>query len=134
MFRKAERKAERRKEMISKRLVVFLGVLAFVFAACSSSVVEPTPSQTANPKGHVSGVLRTPGPDPLTLDPAMVTDAGSHLYVAQIFDGLLTMALDKDGKLIYVPDIAESIPEPVTNQDGILSAISGTYINLPSLS
>ena len=107
--------------MISKRLVVFLGVLAFVFAACSSSVVEPTPSQTATPKGHVSGVLRTPGPDPLTLDPAMVTDAGSHLYVAQIFDGLLTMALDKDGKLIYVPDIAESIPEPVTNQDGTVS-------------
>ena len=53
-----------------------------------------------------SGELRIFGPDPLTLDPALVTDAGSARYIVEIFSGLLT--LDKD-TLQPAPDIAESV-------------------------
>ena len=65
-----------------------------------------------------SGELRIFGPDPLTLDPALVTDAGSARYIVEIFSGLLT--LDKD-TLQPAPDIAESVPEPVLNDDGTVT-------------
>lgn len=60
------------------------------------------------------GELRIFGPDPLTLDPALASDAGSARYIVEVFSGLVT--LDKD-TLQPVPDIAESIPEPVLNDD-----------------
>ena len=44
------------------------------------------------------------GGDPLTLDPALVSDAISATYIVEIFGGLVT--IDKDLKI--VPDIAES--------------------------
>src|SRR5215212_3068141 len=50
-----------------------------------------------------SGELRLPGDDPLTLDPALVTDVGSAVYVVELFGGLVT--LDKELKII--PDIAK---------------------------
>jgi oligopeptide transport system substrate-binding protein len=49
-----------------------------------------------------AGELRLPGDDPLTLDPALVTDVTSAIYVVELFGGLV--ALDKDLKV--VPDIA----------------------------
>jgi oligopeptide transport system substrate-binding protein len=49
-----------------------------------------------------AGELRLPGDDPLTLDPALVTDVGSAIYVVELFGGLV--ALDKELKI--VPDIA----------------------------
>jgi oligopeptide transport system substrate-binding protein len=49
-----------------------------------------------------TGELRLPGDDPLTLDPALVTDVTSATYVVELFGGLV--ALDKDLKI--VPDIA----------------------------
>jgi len=48
--------------------------------------------------------LRMVGGDPLTLDPAIVTDAVSASYIVEIFSGLVT--IDKDLKL--APDIARS--------------------------
>lgn len=51
---------------------------------------------------RVEGELRLPGDDPLTLDPALVTDVTSATYVVELFGGLVT--LDKDLKI--VPDIA----------------------------
>ena len=71
------------------RLLCFFAVISIIGAACGSSTQDIAPTNV--PQGHVPGVLRSPGPDPLTLDPALVTDAGSHLYVSNIFDGLLTM-------------------------------------------
>jgi len=44
---------------------------------------------------------------PVTLDPAISADMSSHLYVMQIFSGLVRL----DQELNVVPDIAESLPE-----------------------
>jgi oligopeptide transport system substrate-binding protein len=55
--------------------------------------------------GSASGpTLRMVGGDPLTLDPALVTDAVSATYIVEIFSGLVT--IDRDLKL--APDIAKS--------------------------
>jgi len=55
--------------------------------------------------GSASGpTLRMVGGDPLTLDPAIVTDAVSASYIVEIYSGLVT--IDKDLKL--APDIARS--------------------------
>lgn len=51
-----------------------------------------------------SGELRLRGEDPLFLDPAVAQDAGSALYIVEIFSGLVR--LDKDLKI--QPDVAES--------------------------
>src|SRR5438105_13425831 len=51
-----------------------------------------------------SGKLRLPGADPLTLDPALATDAGSAEYIVEIYSGLMTIS----PKLDIVPDLAES--------------------------
>lgn len=50
------------------------------------------------------GTLRLAGGDPITLDPALVTDSGSAEYVVEIFSGLMTI----NPKLEIVPDLAES--------------------------
>ena len=50
-----------------------------------------------------AGELRLPGDDPLTLDPALVTDVTSATYVVELFGGLV--GLDKDLKV--VPDVAK---------------------------
>ena len=51
-----------------------------------------------------SGELRLRGDDPLFLDPAVAQDAGSALYIVEIFSGLVR--LDRDLKV--QPDLAES--------------------------
>lgn len=48
------------------------------------------------------GELRLFGPDPITLDPACASDAGSAEYIVEVFSGLVTY--DRDLNLI--PDIA----------------------------
>jgi len=53
---------------------------------------------------RVEGELRLFGPDPITLDPACASDAGSAEYIVEIFSGLVSF--DRDLNLI--PDIAES--------------------------
>jgi oligopeptide transport system substrate-binding protein len=55
--------------------------------------------------GSAAGpTLRMVGGDPLTLDPAIVTDAVSASYIVEIYSGLVT--IDKDLKI--APDIAKS--------------------------
>jgi oligopeptide transport system substrate-binding protein len=49
-----------------------------------------------------TGELRLPGDDPLTLDPALVTDVTSATYVVELFGGLVSL----DKNLNIVPDIA----------------------------
>ncbi len=64
-------------------------------------------SQSAGNSAGGSGsgpTLRLTGSDPLTLDPAIATDATSASYIVEIFGGLVT--LDKDLKI--APDIAKS--------------------------
>lgn len=50
-----------------------------------------------------SGELRLFGPDPLILDPACASDAGSAEYIVEIFSGLVGF----DPDLNLIPDIAE---------------------------
>jgi oligopeptide transport system substrate-binding protein len=66
---------------------------------------SPAASSSKAPSSNVpGGVLKLPGSDPLTLDPAIVTDADSSTYIVEIFGGLVQ--LDKNMKVI--PDIASS--------------------------
>src|SRR3990170_2704297 len=53
---------------------------------------------------RVEGELRLFGPDPITLDPACASDAGSAEYIVEIFSGLVSF--DRD--LNVIPDVAES--------------------------
>jgi len=61
---------------------------------------EPTP----NLPDRVEGELRLFGADPITLDPACASDAGSAEYIVEIFSGLVSF----DQDLNLIPDVAES--------------------------
>ncbi|MCH7809162.1 MAG: peptide ABC transporter substrate-binding protein [Chloroflexi bacterium] len=52
---------------------------------------------------RIEGELRLFGADPITLDPACASDAGSAEYIVEIFSGLVSFDLD----LNVIPDIAE---------------------------
>jgi oligopeptide transport system substrate-binding protein len=69
---------------------------------------------------RVQGELRLFGPEPLTLDPACASDAGSAEYMVEIFSGLISF--DKDLKMIA--DIAEELP---TKQNGGISDDGTVY-------
>jgi oligopeptide transport system substrate-binding protein len=64
-----------------------------------------------------SGELRLPGPNPITLDPALVTDAGSSRYIVEIYSGLVGFNQDYE----VIADLAEELPEPEENADGSVS-------------
>lgn len=51
---------------------------------------------------RVQGELRLVGEDPITLDPACASDAGSAEYIVEIFSGLVSF----DKELNIIPDIA----------------------------
>ena len=61
---------------------------------------EPTPDLP----DRVEGELRLFGGDPITLDPACASDAGSAEYIVEIFSGLVSF----DQELNIIPDVAES--------------------------
>ena len=84
---------------------LILGIAVFALACGGSS---DNGDNGGTPKAGGSGSttkadLRLLGSDPITLDPALVLDAGSATYVVEIFSGLVT--IDKDLKV--VPDLAE---------------------------
>ena len=69
-----------------------------------------TPSMSMDEAGgssdaHASGRLRLSGNDPITLDPALVTDAGSAQYISEIYSGLTTISPDLRVEL----DLAEDL-------------------------
>jgi oligopeptide transport system substrate-binding protein len=70
------------------------------FAACSAGGGSGGSAES----GNSGPTLRMVGNDPLTLDPALTSDAASAAYVVEIYSGLVT--IDKDLKL--APDIASS--------------------------
>src|SRR3972149_3082944 len=105
--------------METRRLILVLGGIAVVLVVVlgglslamlgggnsdggSNDDATPTPQTSPLPE-RVAGELRLSGPNPLTLDPACASDAGSAEYIMEIFSGLVTF--DRDLKLI--PDIAE---------------------------
>ena len=52
---------------------------------------------------RIEGELRLFGADPITLDPACASDAGSAEYIVEIFSGLVSFDLD----LNVIPDVAQ---------------------------
>ena len=110
-------------------IIVLAAVLIFVVAGGDGDKKETndgnsTPSASSTEDsgdngggGASDGELILRGPDPLFLDPAVAQDADSAAYIVEIFSGLVR--LDKD--LALQPDLAEAIPDAVTNSDGTTS-------------
>ncbi len=73
-------------------------------ASTDQTPASGTPSASSNSGPAASGTLRLRGDDPITLDPAIAQDAGSAVYIVEIFSGLVR--LDKDLKV--QPDVAAS--------------------------
>lgn len=78
-----------------KKTICLLAIIAaLLFSACGKQEGAPTAVPAAS-----YDYLRLAGGDPATLDPHLVTDVGSHLYVGKLFSGLLRMdllAVDKN--------------------------------------
>jgi oligopeptide transport system substrate-binding protein len=71
-------------------------------ASAGETPASGTPSAASNSGPASSGALRLRGDDPISLDPAIAQDAGSAVYIVEIFSGLVR--LDKDLKV--QPDVA----------------------------
>ncbi len=95
---------------IAVALIVVIGGLVIVTSTGGGSSGGGNPSGSPLPE-RVAGELRLFGPDPITLDPACASDAGSAEYIVEVFSGLVSF--DKDLKII--PDIAQSYE---TSDDG----------------
>ena len=104
-------------------LVVGVGILVVVLVATGGDDDGTTQSQeTPADDGGSEGELRLIGGEPISLDPHVIQDAGSALYVVEIFGGLLTL----DPNLEIQPDLAMEIPTEanggkVVNADGTVT-------------
>jgi oligopeptide transport system substrate-binding protein len=86
-------------------VVLIVGGLSAVLLLSGGRGGGSAQSQGAGSGAAVSkGTLRLPGADPITLDPALVSDSASAEYAVEIFSGLMTI----NPKLEIVPDLAES--------------------------
>jgi len=147
----------RKKGIMTVFSLIFAALLIFSVVSCGGKSV-PTPTPTAPPTVTPTpftelDYLRMSAESPHALDPAKVTDIGSHSYVANIFSGLLALEpvlVEKTtGKVVargdevftdeysrgwqqgkyewgkegVVPDITEAIPDPIYNKDGTISYI-----------
>ena len=59
--------------------------------------------------------------EPQTLDPALNSAVDGATMLAHLFSGLAKWSQDASGNLVIVPDIAEELVEPVTNNDGTVT-------------
>jgi oligopeptide transport system substrate-binding protein len=84
-------------------LVLPLLAVSIALSGCQSTKSTTAATTTASTSAS-DAVLHLYGIDPLTLDPALISDAGSHDFILQIFSGLVTL----DDNLQPVPDIAKS--------------------------
>ena len=86
-------------------LVVGVGVLVVVLVASGgdddgTTQTQETPDDGDN--GGSSGELRLIGPEPISLDPHVIQDAGSALYVVEIFGGIYGVKRLHPGKVMGV--------------------------------
>jgi len=89
--------------------LLLAALLLAVAVAGGGCLLPPIESQSGIPTANTLTIF---GSGPLTLDPALSQDSGSHTYIVQIFSGLVT--LDED--LNVVPDIAQSWTVETTAQ------------------
>ena len=71
----------------------------------SGTTSDGVTTDTGDAAGDGSGVLRLSAVDPTTLDPALVGDTGSAEFVAEIFNGLVTISPEMTIEL----DLAQSL-------------------------
>jgi oligopeptide transport system substrate-binding protein len=98
---------------IAVALILIIGLLALLTLGGGDddddggAVDNPdsSPGATDGPDlgDRTAGELRLFGADPITLDPACASDAGSAEYIVEIFSGLVSF----DQELNIIPDIAE---------------------------
>src|SRR4030042_2082089 len=86
----------------SARRSMLLALLLAVLCLGSGCILPSLESQSSTIPSE--DTLTIFGTAPLTLDPAISQDSGSHTYIVQIFSGLVTL----DENMNVVPDIAES--------------------------
>ncbi len=108
-------------------LVVGVGVIVVILVATGgdgdgTTQTQETPAGDGDDGGGGEGELRLIGGEPISLDPHVIQDAGSALYVVEIFSGLLTL----DPNLEIQPDLAAEIPTEenggkVVNADGTVT-------------
>jgi oligopeptide transport system substrate-binding protein len=84
-----------------KKPIIGLLLLSLILAAALGSPPPAEPQPLDLPPGDT---LRLFSIGPLTLDPAISQEMTSHIYVLQIFSGLVSF----DAEMNLVPDIAES--------------------------
>jgi oligopeptide transport system substrate-binding protein len=85
-------------------MVVALGVLVILLAGGDGGGGARTNGDPLSPSGRTTAAdLRLVGPDPITLDPAIASDASSARYIVEVFGGLVTL----DRELRIQPDLAE---------------------------
>jgi ABC-type transport system substrate-binding protein len=98
---------------IAAAIVVLIGILVVATsgggggdsASNGNGNGDGTPTDTGpDLPDRVEGELRLFGSDPITLDPACASDAGSAEYIVEVFSGLVGF----DPDLNVVPDVAES--------------------------
>jgi oligopeptide transport system substrate-binding protein len=120
--------------METRRLILVLGgiavVLVLVLGGLTLAVLggngddgggdADEDGESPDLPARTQGELRLFGPDPITLDPACASDAGSAEYIVEIFSGLVSF--DRD--LNIIADIAEEIP---TQENGGISDDGTVY-------
>lgn len=108
-------------------LIIVIGAIAVLIVARGGEeeggAGEPQPTEEQEGEEEETGPaaeLRLSGGDPITLDPALTTDATSAGYIVEIFGGLVT--LDED--LNLVADLAAEIP--TSENGGVVDNPDGT--------
>ncbi len=122
---------------MNRLILAILGIMTVLVLAVGGAVIfvvidsgdgdggDGQAQATDEPDGgdeRATGELRLSGPEPITLDPHLTQDAGSALYIVEIFGGLLTLNPD----LEIEADLAEEIPTgdnglKVVNDDGTVT-------------
>jgi len=107
-------------------LVVGVGVLVVILVASGddddgTTQTQETPGEDDGDGGS-EGELRLRGGEPISLDPHIIQDSTSAVYVVEIFGGLLTL----DPDLVIQPDLTTEIPTEenggkVVNDDGTVT-------------
>ncbi len=94
---------------IAVSLILVIGLLALLTMSGGDddggNSVDNSPGASEGPDlgDRTEGELRLFGDDPITLDPACASDAGSAAYIVEIFSGLISF----DKELNIIPDIAQ---------------------------
>lgn len=78
---------------------------------------QSTGSSSGSSSSSSTADLTLPGADPITLDPALASDADSASYIVEIFGGLMTL----DQNLKVVPDLSDGMPTQTQNADGTVT-------------